>query len=141
MQNPRLPSPAHPSLQRHRRELWTRILIPIILAAAVIAAIAVLAGLAAFGQGSDQVGRWAAISTMWILVPLLAAGILLLVLLVGVIYGLSLLIGTLPNYTVVVQDFFQRITGIAKRLSDGSVKPILAVGGVLATLRRLLGMK
>lgn len=112
-----------------------------LLAAGVITTLAVLTGLAAFGAGSDQVGRWAAISTLWILLPLLGAGLLLLIVLIAVIYGMALLLGVLPAYTLVAQNFMQRIAGAARRLADGSVKPIFAVGGVLATLRRLLGMK
>ncbi len=137
----RLPSPTqHASYQRHRRELWTRILLPMLLAIALIAVVAVLTGMAAF-QPESEVGRWAAVSTMWVLLPLIGAGVLLLIVLIALIYGMARLLGVLPAYTLQAQDLFRRIQGIARQVADGAVKPILLIEGITATIKRLAGRK
>jgi hypothetical protein len=141
MQKERLPSPTdHPSLHRHRRELWTRILLPMLAAVAVIVALAVMTGIAAF-QPHSEVGRWAAVSTIWIMLPLMAAGILLLIVLIAVIYGMARLLGILPTYTVQAQGIVWRIGETIKRGADMAAKPIFALEGITATLKRLTGIK
>lgn len=140
MQNARLPAPNHPSLQRHRRELWTRILIPMLLAVAVIVAIAVLTSIAA-SRPESEVSRWAAVSTIWIMLPFFGAGTLLLIVLIAVIYGLARLHGILPTYTVQAQDIIWRIAAAVKRFADGAAKPMLAIGGISGAIKRLTGKK
>ena len=141
MEKARLPSPAeHPSYQKHRRELWTKILLPMLAAVAIIVAVATLTGIAAF-QEESEVGRWAAISTIWIVLPILAAGLLLLVVFIAVIYGMARLLALVPAYTGYAQRIVWRIEGLVKRGADGAIQPVLALEGVLASLKRLAGIK
>ncbi len=141
MEKARLPSSAeHPSFQKHRRELWTKILIPMLAAVVVIAAIATLTGVAAFREASD-VGRWAAISTIWIIVPFMVAGFVFLVIFLGLIYGMARLLKLIPPYTGYAQKIVWRVEGYVKRGADLAVKPILLVEGITATLKRLFGAK
>ncbi len=141
MEKARLPSPAeHPSYQKHRRELWMKILLPMLVAVAVIVAIAALTGIAAF-RAQSEVGRWAAISTIWIVLPIMAAGLLLLIIFIGIIYGMARLLALIPAYTGYAQRIVWRIEGYIRRGADASIKPVLVVEGIIATFKRLFGVK
>jgi hypothetical protein len=141
MEKAQLPSPAeHPSFQKHRREVWTKIIIPMLVAVAVIAAVATLTGLAAFGEGS-QVGRWAAISTIWIVIPFMLAGVLFLLIFGGLIYGMSRLLQVIPPYTGYAQKFAWRVQGYLKRGADMVVRPVLFLDEITAALKRLFGIQ
>lgn len=141
MEKARLPSPAeHPSYQKHRRELWTKILVPMLVAVAVIVAVATLTGIATFRDGGE-VERWAAISTIWIVIPIMGAGLLLLIIFIGIIYGMARLLALVPTYTGQAQKIVWRIEGTVKRGADMAVKPVLALEGIIATLKRLTGIK
>jgi hypothetical protein len=141
MEKAQLPSPAeHPSFQRHRRELRTKIIAPILVAVVVIAAVATLTSVAAFGENSE-VGRWAAISTIWIVIPFMAAGFVFLLIFAGLIYGMSRLLQVIPPYTGYAQKFVWRIQGYIKRAADMVVQPVLSLDGIMAMLKQLFGIK
>ena len=141
MEKARLPSlTEHPSYQKHRRELWTKILIPMLVAVAVIVAVATLTGIATFRDGGE-VERWAAISTIWIVLPIMGAGLLLLIVFIGIIYGMARLLALIPAYTGQAQKIVWRIEGYVRRGADASIKPVLAMEGVIATIKRLFGVK
>ncbi len=111
-----------------------------LLALAVLVAVAVLAGMAAF-KPESEVGRWAAVSTIWIMLPFFGAGTLLLIVLIALIYGLARLLGILPTYTVQVQNFIWRIGAAIKHYADGAARPILAIGGISEAIKRLTGKR
>ena len=92
----------HPSYQNHRRQFWTQIFLPIILAVILIIVIAVITGVAAFGENGDA-PRWAAISTIWLVIPVMFFGLLFLVILAGLVYLLARGLQLLPPYTSKVQ--------------------------------------
>jgi hypothetical protein len=141
MEKANLPSPTeHPSYQKHRRELWTKILIPMLFVVAVIVAVAVLTAMTTFRDNGD-VARWAAISTIWIVIPIMAAGLLLLIVFIGIIYGMARLLALVPAYTGYAQKIVWRIEGYVKRGTEQAVQPILGVGSVLATIKRFTGIK
>ena len=141
MEKARLPSSAeHPSYLKHRRELWTKILIPMLAAVTLIVAVAVLTGFAASRENSE-VGRWAAISTIWIVIPIMAAGLLLFLVFIAILYGMARLLALIPTYTGQAQKIVWRIEGYVKRGADMAVKPVLALEGITATIKQLFGMK
>jgi hypothetical protein len=141
MEKAQLPSSAeHPSYQRHRRELWTKILIPMLVAVLVIVVIAALTSVAAF-RPESEVGRWAAISTIWIVIPVMFTGLIVLVIFLGLIYGMARLLQLIPPYSAQAQKFVWRIEGYVKRGADEVTKPVLAVDGFVAMIKRLFGLK
>ena len=141
MEKARLPSPAeHPSYQLHRRQLWTQILFPILVAVLILMAVIVLISVATFRDGGE-VERWAAISTIWIVIPILAAGLVVFLLFVGLVYGMAKLLALIPPYSGHAQKVVWRIEGYVRRGADASIKPVLAVGEVFATIKRVFGMK
>ncbi len=141
MEKARIPSPAeHPSYQNHHRELWTKILAPMLIAAAFLVALSVWIGLATFRDNGD-VGRWAAISTIWIVVPFMLVGLIFLAIFGGLIYGMARLLNLIPPYSGYAQRIVWRVQGYVKRGADLAVKPIFGAEGLLASLRRLIGSK
>jgi hypothetical protein len=116
----------HPSYKRHRRQLWTHILIPILLAAIILMVVPLAAWTTAYG-GAGDVNRWAAISTMWLLIPVMLASLILLAVLAGLIYIAARLAGWIPRYSQRAQQVTWRIAGISRRFGEIVRKPMLAV--------------
>lgn len=128
----------HLSYQNHRRQLWRQILLPFLLTLLLVVVVAVLVGLAAFGEDGEA-PRWAAISTIWLVIPLMGFGFLTLVILVGLIYLLKRVLQALPPYSATAQYYVHRAAREIRRISDMSVSPIFLLEGVFASLKRLLG--
>jgi Na+-transporting methylmalonyl-CoA/oxaloacetate decarboxylase gamma subunit len=126
----------HPSYENHRRQLWRQIILPLLLAGLLVVAIAALAGVATFGEGGDA-PRWAAISTIWLVIPLMGFGLLFLVILVGLIYLLARALQVAPPYSAKAQYYVNRAASETRRISDLAVKPILFLEGVSASLKTL----
>ena len=135
-----IPLHVHESYQRHRRQLALQIILPVVLFAILIVALIVLVNIATFRDGGD-VGRWAAISTIWIVIPIMIAGFIFLALLTGIIYLLKRLLQITPLYTGQAQDFINKIAVYIRRGADAAVKPIFFLDGIGASIKRLLGRK
>ncbi|HNQ94716.1 MAG TPA: hypothetical protein PKK96_02080 [Anaerolineales bacterium] len=136
----KLPQPVHESYKRHRREMMWQIVLPIVLTALLFIALIVLISLATFNQGGD-VGRWAAISTIWIVIPVMVAGLILLALLVALVYLMKRLLGITPTYTGLAQDYVHLASSYIKRGTEMAVKPVLFLDGIGASLKAFFGRK
>jgi uncharacterized membrane protein len=97
----------HYSYTAHRRQFWLHIFLPMILAVILIIAVAAIMGVAAFGANGDS-PRWAAISTIWLLIPVMVFGLLFLAILFGLVYLLVRALQVLPSYTSSVQYYINR---------------------------------
>lgn len=135
-----LPEPVHESYKKYRKQRTTQILLPIVLAALLFIAAIVLVNMATF-RGNGDVGRWAAISTMWIAIPVCIMGLVLLALLGGLVYLMGRLLGIAPRYTGKAQNFVHKLAIRIRRAADITVKPVFAVNGFGATIKALLGRK
>ncbi len=135
-----LPEPVHESYRKHRKQRTMQIILPIVLAALLFIALIVLVNIATFRDNGD-VGRWAAISTMWIAIPVCIMGLVFLALIGGLVYLMGRLLGIAPRYTGKAQDFVHKLAIRIRRAADISVKPVFAVNGFGATIKALLGSK
>lgn len=136
----KIPQPIHESYKRHRRELVWQIILPVALTALLVVALIVLINIATFNQGGD-VGRWAAISTIWIVVPVMVAGLVFLVILVALVYLMMRLLGIIPTYTGLAQDYVNKAAVYVKRGADMAVKPVLFLDGIGAGIKAFFGRK
>lgn len=127
-------APTHYSYLKHRKQVMQKIILPVVLSALVLVGIVVWVSIATFSQGGD-VGRWAAISTIWVIIPMLVGGLVVLAIIGGLIYGMAKLLGALPYYTGIAQDYVKIARGYIIRAADMAVKPILAVNGWLETMK------
>ena len=135
-----LPKPVHQSYLKHRRQLVWQIILPIALTSVLIVALIVLINVATFRQNGD-VARWAAVSTIWIVIPIMVGLLVLLALLVGLVYLMNRLLDITPTYTGMAQDLVHRVATYIKRGADAAVKPIFILDGIGASIKAFFGRK
>ena len=135
-----LPRPTHESYLQHRKQAARQIILPVALTALLLIALIVLISIAAFRQ-NGEVGRWAAISTIWIVIPLMVAGLIFLILLSGMIYLLARLMGFLPAYTGLAQDYVNLGAIYVKRFTEAVVQPVFWTEELSARLKAIFGGK
>jgi len=133
-----LPPPVHESYERHRSQLAWQIILPMVLAAILFIALVVLINIATFRDNGD-VGRWAAVSTIWISIPIIIVSFLLLAILVGIAYLLIRLLQIAPVYTGKAQDFAYKVAGYARRAADAAARPVILLDSIGASIKALLG--
>jgi hypothetical protein len=107
---------------------------PVVISALVFVGFIVWVSFATFNQGGD-VGRWAAISTIWIVIPVMLAGLIFLALLIGLIYLMARAIGGLPYYTGIAQEYVYIAEAYIKRGANMATKPIIAINGWLEAIK------
>ncbi|MCA1899284.1 MAG: hypothetical protein LDL50_01120 [Chloroflexi bacterium] len=127
-------APQHASYQLHRKQRNIQILLPTLLSALALAGMAALISFAAF-QGDGDVGRWAAVSVIWLATPVLIAGLVTLAVLVGLIYAMSRALNALPRYTGVAQEYAALARGYIIRGANMVVKPVIAVEGFIGLIK------
>lgn len=136
----KLPQPVHESYLKHRKQMLWQIILPMVGASLLFLVMIALVYNATFNQSGD-VARWAAISTMWIVIPVMATGLVILALVVGLIYLLGKLLGITPKYTGMAQDYVYKAEEYVKRATDLAVRPVLFLDGIGASIKTLLGRK
>ena len=129
-----LPHPQHYSYLKHRKQVVRQIILPVVIAAVLMIALIVLISLVTFNSNGD-VGRWAAISTIWIIIPAILAGLILLAMLVGLIYLMARALSVLPTYTGIAQDYVHKAKAYIIHVADMAAKPIIAVDGFIEKIR------
>lgn len=127
--------PVHASYLRHRKEMTWQIVVPIVLTFVVLMAVIVLISLATFRSNGD-VERWAAISTIWIVIPIMIGLLIFIALLIGIVYLLAKLLHITPKYTGIAQDYVFLAESYIKRGLDVVVKQVLEIQGVIASIQK-----
>ena len=130
-----LPKSAHLSYKRHRKQMMNQIVLPVILSALVMIALVVLISLATFRANGD-VGRWAAISTIWIVIPVMLMGLIVLVILIGLIYLMARGLQIIPTYTGLAQEYAAKARWYITRGADMLVKPFFVIEGLSASIQK-----
>ena len=134
------PKPIHESYKRHRKQVLSQIILPIVLAGLVLIAFIVLICIATFG-GNGDVARWAAICTMWLASHVFVLEFVFLALLVGMIYLLGRLLGIAPVYTGKAQGLVHKLMIRIRLAADAAVKPVIFLDSVGASINRFLGRR
>ena len=132
-----LPKPNPLSRAAHRRQVFWQIIFPLILGALLILALAVGAGLVS----SQTASQAANISTMWLILPVFSFIFIITLVLAAVTYGLIRLIGILPPYAALVQNFFVAVSQKVRKVSDQAVEPVIKAASAQARLNALFGKK
>jgi hypothetical protein len=135
-----LPKPVHESYKRHRKQLTSQIILPVVITGLLFVALIVLINVATFRENGD-VARWAAISTIWIVIPIMIASLIFLAVLVGLVYLLKRLLNITPTYTGLAQNFVHKLAIRIRLAADALVKPVIFVDGIGASINRLLGRR
>ena len=108
-----------------------QIILPMVLTVLLFIALIVLVNIATFRDNGD-VARWAAVSTIWIVIPIMIGMLIFLALLGGLIYLMARLLGIAPTYTGMAQDYVHIGVGYIKRAAEAIIKPVLQLNGILA---------
>ena len=118
----------------HRREAFWQITFPLVIGILLLlAAVAVI--ILSATQPVTDVGRWADVSLMWLILPSLIFALILLVLLIGFVYLISYLLRLIPHYALVVQLYFEAGKNKISQLSNLSIEPILRIRAIWAAMR------
>lgn len=120
--------------------MMTQIILPVVLTVVLIIALIVLINIATFHDGGD-VERWAAVSTIWIVIPIMIGMLIFLVILGGLIYLLGKLLNITPTYTGMAQDYVRKAAVYIKRGADAVVKPVIQLKGFLAMVEAFFQRK
>ncbi len=119
--------------ERHRKEVMWQILVPVIIGAVIVLALAILAAT----RTDAQVSKGADVSVIWMITPMLIITLIFLVLLGALIYAVMSLLGILPGYARLVQDYFNAVRVQVGIVSDKAVEPVLRMESIKASLRAL----
>jgi len=112
--------------------MW-QIILPIVLTVVFCIALIVLINIATFRDNGD-VARWAAVSTIWIVIPIMIGLVIVLALLGGLVYLMFRLLNITPTYTGLAQDYVNKAALYIKRGMDAIVKPVVNLNGILASI-------
>lgn len=129
-----LPHPEHYSYQLHRKQRVTQIILPMVVSALVLVGMIALVIFSTFKSDGD-VSRWAAISTIWIVIPILFAGLVLIAILVGLVYLMARALDALPHYTGMAQDYVSIARSYIIRGADMAVKPVISLHGFIENVK------
>ena len=129
-----LPHPEHYSYQLHRRQRITQIIQPMVISTLLLIGLIVLIIFSTFNSNGD-VSRWAAISTIWIIIPALLAGLIVIAILAGLIYLMARALSGLPHYTGIAQDYVHLAQHHIIRVADMVVKPVIGLEGFIENVK------
>jgi len=120
----------------HRRQMRWQVWVPLAASILIVLALAVLSIVGAMG-GSAQVSRWANLSAVWIILPMLLVGVIFLVITAACIYGMSKLLKHTPDWMLRLQLRIAYIAFSVRRAADAATQPVMAVSGVKASAQAL----
>ena len=122
-----------PSYQRHKRQSFWQVLLPVLLCVLIVLTGLVFLVLnATKGDPAGQLSGWADTSLVWMLLPVLGLGLLAVLLLGGLIYLLARLLKILPIYSALVQRYFAIGESWVKNVIARGIKPVLTAKGYQA---------
>jgi len=131
--NDKLPQPVHESYKKHRKQLVWQIIFPMAMTVVLCIALIVLINIATFRDNGD-VARWAAVSTIWIVIPIMIGLLIFLALVGGLVYLMFRLLDITPTYTGLAQDYVNKAAVYIKRGADALVKPVINLNGIFASI-------
>jgi hypothetical protein len=122
--------------EAHRRQVFWQITFPFVIVIIIIAALVLITLIAAAGNSSG-VSKWADISLIWIILPTLVINLIPLALIGALAYGMIRLIGILPGYARIAQDFLSTVRVKARSYANTAAKPVIKTGSFMAGVKAL----
>jgi hypothetical protein len=123
--------------QRHQREIFWQVTVPMLIGSVILLVPAGLAVAASFGLVPDNTRRWADISMIWMIIPVMFMTLLTLVFLAGSVYALMRLILVLPKYSYQALGWLLLLGLNLQRLNDRLVEPFLRMHMLAASMKTL----
>jgi hypothetical protein len=119
----------HASYRRHRGQVAWQIILPIVLAGLILVGATYLIVVSTF-RGNGDVGRWAAISTIWLTIPVLIGGLVELALFIALAWAVGKAVGFIPPYTYKAQVFVSEVEARVKQGVVYAYRPMHLVSQV-----------
>ncbi len=107
---------------QHRRQTFWQIYLPLVVGFAAFLALGILVVLSQ-ETGNPEISRWAAIATIWLILPLLAFGIVVLLVNLFFIVVFSKINNSLRDYGRLARFYIHRIAFQIQKLADRLVEP------------------
>lgn len=136
-QKPDLPEPNPVTKAAHQRDYRRSVLFPLIGFILLLVGVTVAFVLLPVGD----VTTWSQIATILLIMLALLLGLIVLVILGGLVYLVSYVLGILPGYTRMAQDGIETIKKQAIKGADISAKPVIQVQSFLAVVNAIFGRK
>jgi hypothetical protein len=128
------PQPARFSYSKHRQDVARQIILPVAFVAVMVVVLAALTVLG-FQNGGD-VGKWAAIAIIWMILPLMAILLGVVAAAWGFVYLLTRLLQVSPRYTGKLQLYVVRFNTEVILWTDKIIQPILQLKAWLGLFTR-----
>ncbi len=119
--------------QAHKREVFWQIIFPFVLGAALFLALAIATSWGAMGK----VGTWANIGVIWLILIMFLPGLIVLILLAALVFGVTWLFVKLPEYALQVQNVFVMIAWQVKQYTNKTVEPVMRIESARASLKTI----
>lgn len=132
-----IPEPNPVTKAAHRRDFFRRVTLPLIIGFLILAGIAVAFILIPVGD----VETWAQIASILLIGLTMLGALIVLVILGGLVYLVSNLLGILPPYTRMAQDGIEKIQEYAEKGADIPVRPIIQVQSFIAAINALFNRR
>lgn len=121
------------SQRRQRREFWWQILFPLLASVTLIS----FGAYWLLSQGGGSTESLSQIATMLLILPLLLIGLILLIAVGAVIYGVALVMKWLPPNAFWLQGQIQRVSHRVVQAADMLAEPVLRLDSLSSALRRV----
>ncbi|HEX9092056.1 MAG TPA: hypothetical protein VF831_11240 [Anaerolineales bacterium] len=131
-----LPERNSKTYAEHRREVFWQITIPLVVGGLLILA-AIVAIVFFATQPAPQLDRWADVSLMWLIFPSLFIVLIMLVVLIGIVFAVTVIFRKIPRYAHLLQLYAEIAETKVRHFTNLATEPILRTHGLLAVLRRL----
>ncbi len=130
----------HPLDVSYRRVVILQIYFPFLLILIVVGAL--VGSIWVTGSGSASV--WADASLVMLIIPAFVIGLILLIFLAALVYGIWYLIGILPEPMRQLQDIGKRIADSTERFANIAAKPVIIpralTAGIGAAIKGILSI-
>lgn len=120
---------------RHRRESFWQIKLPLLIGFALVMA-AVVGIVVSATKPTTELGRWADISLIWVILPALFFTLILVAILGALVVGISFLLRTVPHLSAMVLLYAQLVEEKVHKISDKMVEPFIKTNSTLAAIGR-----
>jgi hypothetical protein len=122
------PKMLSPSARHRKQRLW-QIWVPLIASMIIVLALVIWSIVGAV-QGSSQIERFGNLAAVWVIMPVLFSGFIMLVLVAGVAFGVIWLHRKMPGWMLKAQLFMLRVALTTRRAADRATQPVFAVNSV-----------
>jgi hypothetical protein len=124
---------------RHRNQTLWQIYLPLVVGFAAFLVLGILVVLSQ-ETGNPELSRWAAIATIWLVLPLLAFGVVALLANLLFIFLFSKINSALPDYGRLARFYTYRLSKQIQHLADRLVEPGISFRSGFAGLKSILSI-